>query len=246
VDYDANGNVTSITDPLSKITWTQYNSWNEPIKVTDALGNNKDDTQHTTTTAYTDLGQASTVTSPPAANGYASTTQYLYDNLGRKTETIAPDPATGVASKDDVDCPKTFLAYDANGNVISTTEPLNRTTSFANDGLNRRVQTIDAIGNTTATRYDAQGNVIATTDQLGRKATYQYDNLGRTTETIKPDPQTGQPSGSSAITYDGYDLKGNLKFATTPPSADTASQGPGDPRYTTWYFYDALKKTGHH
>ena len=39
--YDLNGNVTAVTDPLGNTTWTQYNAWNEPIKATDALGSNR-------------------------------------------------------------------------------------------------------------------------------------------------------------------------------------------------------------
>ena len=41
--YDPNGNVTAVTDPLGNTTWTQYNAWNEPVAVTDALGAYKGD-----------------------------------------------------------------------------------------------------------------------------------------------------------------------------------------------------------
>ena len=44
--YDLNGNVTSVTDPLGYTTWTQYDAWNLPVAVTDALGAYKGDAQH--------------------------------------------------------------------------------------------------------------------------------------------------------------------------------------------------------
>ena len=30
--YDANGNVIAVTDPLGNTTWTQYNAWNRPTQ----------------------------------------------------------------------------------------------------------------------------------------------------------------------------------------------------------------------
>ena len=88
--YDLDGNVTSVTDPLGNTTWTAYNACNLPVSVTDALGWEAGDQQHTTTTTYTALGQVFTVTDP-----LGRTTEYLYDNLGRKVEEIDPDPTTG-------------------------------------------------------------------------------------------------------------------------------------------------------
>jgi RHS repeat-associated protein len=138
----------------------------------------------------------------------------------------------------------TLFSYDANGNLVATTDALDHTTWYGYDALNRRTQVTDAEGwkagdpqHTTVTVYDALGRVTAVTDPLGRQTQYVYDNLGRKTETIAPNPDTGSP-----ITYYGYDLDGNLKYTTAPPSADTTSQGPGDSRYTTWYFYDALNR----
>ena len=83
--YDLNGNVTSETDPLGNTTWTAYNGSNLPISVTDALGWEAGNAQHTTTTTYTELGEVSTVTDP-----LGNVTTYLYDDLGRKTEEIDP------------------------------------------------------------------------------------------------------------------------------------------------------------
>ena len=60
--YDANGNVIAVTDPLSHTSWTQYDGWNLPVAVTDALGAYKGDPQHTATMTYSLLGNVLTVT----------------------------------------------------------------------------------------------------------------------------------------------------------------------------------------
>ena len=49
---------------MGNTTWTEYNACNLPISVTDALGWEAGDPQHTTTTTYTELGEVSTVTDP--------------------------------------------------------------------------------------------------------------------------------------------------------------------------------------
>ena len=55
--------------------------------------------------------------------------------------------------------------------MTSTTDPLGHTTTYQYDGLNRQVETIDALGGTSITAYDAAGNVTSTTDPLGHTTT---------------------------------------------------------------------------
>jgi RHS repeat-associated protein len=225
--YDANGNVLYVTDPLDHTTSTTYNGWNEPTQVTDALGN-------TTTTAYNCLGLVTAVTDP-----LGRTSEALYDNRGRKIETIAADPSTGQASPSDANCPKTFMGYDADGNLVYTTGPLGGfadapgyTTAYTYDALNRQTQVTDALGDTATTQYNALGDVTATTDAMGRTTTYQYDNLGRKTDEYDPNPATGQggTTSSNPHTHYTYDLDGNL-LSTTDPDSDT-----------TYTVYDALNR----
>ena len=102
---------------------------------------------------------------------------------------------------------------------------------------------------TTTTTYDALGDVLTVTDPLGRTTTYHYDNLGRKIEEIDPAVLTTLDSGGSGsqpispTTYYGYDADGNLKYLTDPAGHTSAGgAGPGDPDYTTWYFYDGLDR----
>ena len=77
----------------------------------------------------------------------------------------------------------TTTAYDAVGNVRSTTNPVGATTSYAYDALNRQTQMIEAYGSavqrTTTTSYDAVGNVLSTTNPRGYVTSYAYDALNR-------------------------------------------------------------------
>jgi uncharacterized delta-60 repeat protein/RHS repeat-associated protein len=253
--YDANGNVVATTDPDGNTTWTQYNTWNLPSAVTDALGWRAGDPQHTTTTSYDLLGNVVSVTDP-----LGRTTLNVYDNLSRKIEEVDPDPSNG---SDDSGSPKTFWAYDADGNVQAMEDPLGsvpitltsvatfdtaNTTWYFYDGLGRQTCVVDALHGTsfsydttptsqptysTMTSYDALGDVSSTTDELGRTTLYVYDNLGRKIEEFDPDPITGSTTTSDTScpeTTFSYDDNGNL-LSTTDPDGNT-----------TWTDFDALNR----
>ena len=80
---------------------------------------------------------------------------------------IAPDPATGL---NDV----TKTAYDADGNVTSTTDPLGHATTNVYNSLNEIVSTTDANGGKTSYTYDADGEQTSVTDPMGGVTSYQY------------------------------------------------------------------------
>ena len=94
-------------------------------------------------------------------------TTYQYDALGRQVKVIGPDPATGL---NDV----TKTAYDADGNVTSTTDPLGHATTNVYNSLNEIVSTTDANGGKTSYTYDADGEQTSVTDPMGGVTSYQY------------------------------------------------------------------------
>ena len=53
-----------------------------------------------------------------------------YDAFGDQVTQSLPNPATGAA-----DGPKTTSAYDLDGNLVSTTDPLGHVTSYAYDSF---------------------------------------------------------------------------------------------------------------
>ncbi|WP_051366930.1 LamG-like jellyroll fold domain-containing protein [Hamadaea tsunoensis] len=146
--------------------------------------------------AYDKAGETTSVTDV-AAN---TTTQYAYDFLGRATRTTAPD-GSAVATTYDVDGhPLTVStldsfgattstrssAYDADGNVLSTTDALGHTTTFAYDALNELVQESQPTSAThsivTTFGYDLRGNRTRYTDGRGKSWLYGFNswNLAET------------------------------------------------------------------
>ena len=87
----------------------------------------------TTLTTYNDAANTQTV-----QDALGNTTETIFDALGRKIEEIDADPATGTASQSDTSCPKTYYAYDADGNLTSVTDPRGFQTVYQYDESNRQ------------------------------------------------------------------------------------------------------------
>ncbi|SEN50187.1 DNRLRE domain-containing protein, partial [Lihuaxuella thermophila] len=79
--YDANGNLTKVTNPLNETTTTTYDENNNPIKETDANGN-------TTTNEYDDKTNQTSTTDPAEKS---SATKYdAYGNVIEETSAMSP------------------------------------------------------------------------------------------------------------------------------------------------------------
>ena len=78
------------------------------------------------------------------------------------------------------------FSYDANGNMISRTDALGRTTSYAYNSLGQKTSMIlptpasgtGTAASTTTYQYDAMGNLIQTAAPLGRTTSSTYDANG--------------------------------------------------------------------
>ena len=62
---------------------------------------------------------------------------------------------------------------------MSVTDPDGNTTSYVFDDLNRPIETIDPLHNTSFDVYDLDGNVILSTDADGRTTQFVFDPLGQ-------------------------------------------------------------------
>lgn len=107
----------------------------------------------------------------------------------------------------------TLFAYDARGNLSTTTNALNQAITFAYDQFGLMTSMTDPLSHARRMEYDAQGNLIASIDALNHRTTYEYDSIGRTTAVIDA---LGRRAG---FTYDALD---RLLTVTDPAGAVTS------------------------
>lgn len=135
--------------------------------------------------------------------------------------TFVSNPTNGIV---------TSFRYDSQGQLTSTTDPLNRTTSFAYTsegpapaGLLHTVT--DAKGNVTRFDYDPAGNNTAVTDAAGNITSFAYDSVNQPKLVTFPDQSTKQ------ITYD---VRGRRQSVTDGNNNTTQfSYDDGDRLLTT-------------
>ncbi|MGA7439532.1 MAG: RHS repeat-associated core domain-containing protein [Luteibacter sp.] len=119
----------------------------------------------------------------------ATTVSIDYDELGRV-----------IARRDSAGQVKQSYKYDANGNLISTTDALNHTQSLSYDALGRVATTTDADQKTTSYTYDAADRVILVVDPRNNVTSYDYDGFGQRWRQVSPD------SGTTSYTFDANGL----------------------------------------
>jgi YD repeat-containing protein len=186
--YDDNNNLTSTTDPLSRVTGNSYDALNRLIQVTDPASG-------TTQYQYDAQDNLTQVTDPKNL-----ATTYTYNGFNDMVSQVSPDTGT------------TTFTYDAAGNLLTRTDARNVTASYSYDVLNR-VTTITYPDETVTYTYDSCGNgkgrLCTLTDKTGTTA-YSYDLHGRITaksQTVGGLTQT--------VSY-GYNAAGQLVSMTLP------------------------------
>ncbi|TAK64344.1 MAG: RHS repeat protein [Methylobacter sp.] len=126
-EYDANGNLTKIKDPLGRIRQYQYDALNQQIRQLEPHPTIIGSTLGQIDTTYDSLGQITGITDPRNL-----TTTYNIDSLGNQSQQTSPD--TGI----------TLADHDAAGNHLTTrTDARGKTASYHYDSLNRITQRAD-------------------------------------------------------------------------------------------------------
>ncbi len=232
--YDGQERLTSITDPVGKVTTLAY-SGNNLASVTDPAG-------RVSTFSHDGDGNMTQVTFPDTTSrtfGYDSrhlmtsetnarnlTTTRQYDFTGRFIQSMRPDsstrqatnmqtvglvdPASGLGTAAN---PATFVRPDA---AISTfTDGNGHVQTFETDGFGKLTRMTDANGLTTITDRDEDGNPIRTVRPDGSEILRTFDdngNLLTVTEVF-----------NGAVTTNTYDPTFNLLTSTTDPRGNTTS-----------------------
>lgn len=242
--YDYFGNVAQTIDPNGKITYEQYDQYDNLVFVTDAL-------RRTTSYSYSAFPNTDvlTVTDP-----IGNTTKSNYNSAGELLSTVKPggitttytygdtshpDQATAVTDPDgflwnfgyDSYGDRTTVAdpfgdttttyYDIAGRFTGTEDARKNTTVVTPDGFGRPVKTTDPLNQATFTSYDADGNLSSVDDAMGNLTTYTYN---------ADNEQTGVNRAGGSATSETFDADGRM-----------ASQCDGKNNCTT-YSYDGQNR----
>ncbi|MDP7017065.1 MAG: Ig-like domain-containing protein [Pirellulaceae bacterium] len=238
--YDANGRMTTLTNPDSTTVVYAYDSADNATSITDELGN-------ATTFAYDSLDRLTSATDRESAttlfsyNGVnqlitqtdalGNATDWEYNNRGWLEKQELPDPdGAGPLSR-----PEFTFVHDEAGNVIEEVEPQFATATkreFEYDDNNNRIKEIGPVaGWSVDYAYDILDRLISIPDGetggvgMGGYVEYQYDARGNVVKRTDPDPDDGGPAVSPETSFT-FDAAGQLASTTDPRG------------YVTNYYYD--------
>jgi RHS repeat-associated protein len=233
--YDNNGNLTSTTDPLGRVTQNQYDALNRLTQVIDPQNGSTKPTIY----QYDSSNNLTQVTDPQGLQ-----TKYTYNGHNNLIKQESPDTGT------------TQTRTNAMGNVIAKIDSMNRCTTTAYDSLHRPTSIKFYAASNTATNtptlcfgtiagtvtveethtytYDSitatlggpggKGRISRVADAAGR-VDYVYDLFGRITS--KTNVLTGATNPNRVVTYE-YNANGQLR-STTYPSGNTIAFTYGAP-----------------
>ncbi|MBI9051564.1 MAG: Ig-like domain-containing protein [Anaerolineaceae bacterium] len=248
--YDANNNITAVTDAKGNESTYTYNGvlltsatdveGNTTTFTYDADGNVETITDakgNITTYDYNEYGQLISQT-----NDLGDSSGYVYDDLGRLIEST---DAMGIVNHNEYNAAgwlttsirnydaaraqneenlyniTTTYTYDASGNMLSMTDTYGAIYLYEYDNNNRVIKMIDAGSGEIEYEYDNLGRKTAEIDQLGRRTSYTYDSLGRVAAVTNALGNTSQTS---------YNADGTVAYTTNALGQITS------------YSYDALQR----
>jgi RHS repeat-associated protein len=265
-DYNVRGQLIRVTHPDSSYIQYGYNAngtlwWTADERHPSVDDNNLD---YATVYTYDDYKRLRTVTTPKrsATDSLPRTTTYYYDHSGSgedftrtaalPTSVVSPGgkivqtaydenlrtlsvTAVGDTSVQDA---TTSYTYDANGNVLSVTEPNGQSTgavtTYVYDKMNRVWHVIDPIpadrnsnGYTMSFGYDASSNVLVEKRADDQTCSYSYDSMGRVMS------RTGYGGDISNYTYDEAGAKSSYCYQKSSSHNDCI---------THLYLYDGMDR----
>ncbi len=192
MDYDATGQVIKVTQPDGDFVNFTYDAAHRLTGISDALNNS-------ITYTLDNAGNRTAETTKDPSNVIKRSLSRVYDTLGRLQ-----------ISKNAANAALATLTYDANDNLNTSTDGLNRITDQDVDSLNRLIKTIQdqgagKINATTQFEYDARDNLTKVIDPKNLNTVYSYNGLNDLTQLSSPD------TGNTTYTYDSA---GNRKTQT--------------------------------
>lgn len=181
-EYDDNGNVVSITDPLNHETSFQLDALGREVTAIDGY--------YSTATSKTYDPGNGLVASIDDYN--QNETTYDYNGLLQLVELVSPDTGT------------TVYDYDDASNLVGKIDADGRDLGYSYDALNRLL-TISGTGYSVEFGYDEETNSIGQLGSMEDSAgdtKWLYNNLGLIAE--KEQTPTGASALTTTYTYDAY------------------------------------------
>lgn len=211
------GDVTAVTDPNNKTWVAHYDTWGNLDALTDPTGNK-------TTWSYNSSGWPLSMVAPKGNVSGGTPSQYTttfsgYTPLGDLK--VVTDPLGHTVQRN----------YDANRNVISSTDGDNHTTLYEYDDVDQLTTVRRPDDSVLLNAYWPDGSLKSQTDAANQVTQYNYNARGELQQTIDPtnnsrftltDPAgrliLEQPPGGNCIfpplnkcTQSSYDGAGQLK-----------------------------------
>lgn len=209
MQYNAVGQVTSVTNAKSEVTTYAYYSADITGKKRkgrlSAIDGPLAGTADTTTFDYDSAGNLASVTAP---DGH--TLAFLHDSLNRLTRTTFPDAtytettyqALTPSSHRDRLGRMTSVVYNNLMQLESVTDPAGRVTKYTWCRCGDMRQLIDAMGRTTTWRHDENGRISAKIYPDGSTITYGYEPFAGRLRSVTD--EKGQ------VKYHSYFIDGSL------------------------------------
>lgn len=176
-DYDGVGQLIRVTNPDNSTLNYTYDAAHRLTGITDSLGNA---IQYTLDAAGNRIKEEIF----DSGNALAQTRQQEFDALSRLWKMIGAQSQV------------TELAYDANGNLKQTTDPLLHTTARQFDALDRLIQINDPAGGQTLQQHNALDQLAKVTDPKGIETTYTMNAFGDVLQ------ENSKDRGITTYTYD--------------------------------------------
>jgi RHS repeat-associated protein len=204
-DYDGVGQLIKVTLPDTSFMTYTYDDAHRLVGLQDSEGAK-------ITYKLDAMGNRTAEAAYDATNTLARSRTRVYDALNRLKQDIgATNPATQI----------TQYGYDNQGNLTTTTDPLNHTHTNAYDALNRLITATDPNNGQTQYSTNALDQLTQVKDAKNLNTTYTTNAFGEVTTQVSPDTGT---------TTFSYDAAGNMLLKTDARGS------------TAKYTYDVLNR----
>lgn len=206
-EWDAHGNLASVTDPTGVSIAYLYNESQDLVGITNSAGDTvhleydahgrvtqvKDALGRVTSIGWNSAGQLSSITDAAGARWsltYPERSSEMPAFIRQDSETVDSSyrqnkawPSGHLPSAlTDPYGHVTRFEYNNGNQLTAVTDPLGRTKRAVFDSWGNVVKTINALGATTKYEYDGLSQLIAVTDPLGARNEFEYDLAGEITQ----------------------------------------------------------------